>query len=837
MKKSLALLVAVLLPLGAIAALDVRLEVADDSGAERRGGTVSSGVPFAQGAVRELGRLSVSAGGRKIPAQFRELARWPDGSVRWALMDCLVDVPANGKTELALRDDSGNPAPSAPVHVVESGNTVRISTGSMEMVLDKTSANFLSSVTVEGRELVTGKSRGLTLYTAGELKTETPVDSRGRPLRPTQIRLPGQAVPAAPPTEVDVEEAGPVKAVVRLRGEYPGVHKAPVTYTVRLTVWAGQPFFKARVWLENQGAHGYTTSKDDKKGSEDNEWFAFNGLALELDLDLGGKIEASCEGVAARGKFRVYQYCKNAPKHPLPAYGYRNMAYEITGPPEPKTGSTTDGVTTFAGNKGRMTTAVRHFWENYEKAIELDGQTLSVWLWPREGLWPRAFFNHPAPGYSTSHVQPLRLPDAYNLPGSVHKGYEMIFDFSARSADQTRAELSRPLFALASAEYYAGAEAAPVLFAPPNVRTGDREGDRALDAWTNMSMSAADRESPSGIWHGRTTRWAPGNAFNNGFWYGWMEFGDIPCVGNGYTSLAYDWPRIMCMNLLRFGKPDFLRLADEMVRHLTEIDWQWSDREAVKSTLGFRRGSGYAHFHCQRFNRSLPGVTSVELNGLVFYYLLTGDRKTREAIDRTAGYFEEAWETLFASQVYGDRQIVRNMRVASRAIDNGLALYTLTAEKKWLDMAQSIFQRSVMPMAEAHGPHLHSPQQWRGQGYAEEDVNYCYAISTFCHLHRLTGDKEILDMLQAGADTPFPDDNFFEAPLYLADLNAYIAMTAGKADYAEEAMENWIKAFPESASPTVFLPNNSAWHREKAMHMRTGHWLQFHYWKQTASKR
>jgi hypothetical protein len=815
--------------------LEVKLSAADDSGAARTGATVSSGVPFAKGAVKDLAKLSVSVGGKKVPAQFRELAKWDDGSVRWALLDCLVDAPAGGRAELVLRDDGAGPAPAAPVKVSVSDDAAVLSTGAMEVRLDRKTGNFLSSVKVDGRELVTAKSRGLVLHTAGELKTDTPVDAQGRKGRPVQVRAPGKEVPAGAPTEVKVEEAGPVKAVLLLRGAFPVEHKAPVTYSVRLTAWAGAKFLKARVWLENGGAHGYNT--DEKKGSADNEWFAFDGLAVELDLDLGGEVEAACEGASAKGKFRVYQYCKPAPHYSKPAYGYANMEYVITGGAEPKKGATTDGVTALSSGKTQAVVAVRHFWENYEKAIELDGRTLRLWLWPLEGQWPRAFMEHSAPGYATFHVEPLRLLGVYNLPGSVHKGYELILDFSGRKPAESAAELSRPLFALADAEYNCATEAAPFLFAPPSVRTGDADCDKKLEAWGRMALTAVDPKGEAGIPAGRRLHSCLGNAVDDGYWHGWLDFGDIPNPASAYTSLGYGWLQIMCMNLLRTGRTECLRLADEMDRHRVEVDQQWSDREAIKSCLGFQRpGYAYLQFHTQMFNRGFPSVTSTDLTGPIFYYLLTGDAKTREAIDRSAPRLAPGWEEIFTSKDYGVRQTPGNMGAVFGTIGNYCSLYALTGEKKWLDQALAMYKRCVPGKAKNCGPHLHEREQIRSQDYTEDDIKYCYSIATLCLLHHLTGEKEVLDLIAAGCEKKFPE-NFFDAPLFLADLHAYGALAAAKPEYAKDAIEHWIEASPESESPPVFLPGNSTWNREKAMHLRTGHLLQYYFWKKGAAKK
>jgi exo-rhamnogalacturonan lyase-like protein len=815
-------------------ALEVKLTVSDTAGVARKGGTVSGGVAFAKGAVKDLKKLSVSIGGKKIPAQFRQLAKWPDGSVRWALLDCIVDVPAKGKAQLVLADGGGNPAPARPVKVTDSPAELSLSTGPLKFVIDKKHFNLFKSLKVDGHEMITSESKGLVLYKAGALKTVTPVDKRGRKGRPYKTRAAGEPITPSAPTLVSLEEAGPVKTVVLLRGKYPGVHKGLLSYTLRITAWAGSKFVKLRFWLENGGVHGYYSEKAKQKPKPGEEWFSFDGMAVELDLGLGAGIEASCEAARAKGKFRVYQYCIRAKNTYGMAYGYEKLAYSISGSgiAKPVSGKRTDGVVTLKSGKHQLVAAVRNFWENYEKAIELDGSKLKIWLWPQEGQYPRQFYEHACPGYARRMFTPLRIIGAYYLTGSVHKGHEMILDFSGRPAAETSAELSRPLFALATADYYASTEAAPITFAPPATKTGEADCDAKLAAWQQMTMSAADPKSVCSLWASRKTHKSRGKAFGWGYSYGWMDFGDIASQSAGYTSLGSGWIRIMCMNALRTGDLNFLRLADEMARHRVDVDQQWSDRAPEHMRGGQRAGHGYAQFHCARFTRSHPSVLSTDVASLVFYYMLTGDMKVKEAIDRTAPRLAPRWEQVFASKNYYTRRIPGNMgMVINGAIGNYCALYDLTADKIWLQRALKMFTRCVVPKSKGTGPHLHSRQQIRSQGYTKDDIRYCYSITTLCRLHQLTGDAAVLKLITAGCDKDFPE-NFFDAPLYLADLHAYAALSTGKKDYAEDAVEHWIEGSPESKSIPVFLPNNTIWYRDRAMHMRTGHLLQYYFWKQ-----
>ena len=68
------------LPVSAPAA-DVAISVVEPSGVTRQGWPVTSGVPFANGALSDDRNVALLTGdGQPVPLQTEVLARWPDGS-------------------------------------------------------------------------------------------------------------------------------------------------------------------------------------------------------------------------------------------------------------------------------------------------------------------------------------------------------------------------------------------------------------------------------------------------------------------------------------------------------------------------------------------------------------------------------------------------------------------------------------------------------------------------------------------------------------------------------------------------------------------------------------
>jgi hypothetical protein len=159
------------------------------------------------------------------------------------------------------------------------------------------------------------------------------------------------------------------------------------------------------------------------------------------------------------------------------------------------------------------------------------------------------------------------------------------------------------------------------------------------------------------------------------------------------------------------------------------------------------------------------------------------------------------------------------------------SVYDLTADRKWLEEALKLFNANVVPVWKKRGPFLHdAANQFRSQDYVKEDMRYCYAITAFCELHRRTKDEQVLKLLKEGCEKPFPD-SFFDAPLFLSDLYAYVGWQTKNPDLVRKGAEAFAQSFPASKSPPVYLPNNTTWSRTSATTLRSGHLLQYVSWK------
>lgn len=217
MPQALAVLALVIGPTAASSAAEVSVPVtvAEPAGLARTGEPASGGVPFKKGQVQSVDSLALFDNtGKPVPAQFSRLAPYEDGSVQWALVDVLVDLPAKGTAEFTVgRGPSA--APPRPLTVVEVGGLITVDTGAAVFKVNQAAFTLLESVTVAGRQVAGPGAVAIA-------------DADGRPFT------------AGKPARVSWEYQGPLRATLRVDGPYLNAAGEPfIFYTTRLTFWAG----------------------------------------------------------------------------------------------------------------------------------------------------------------------------------------------------------------------------------------------------------------------------------------------------------------------------------------------------------------------------------------------------------------------------------------------------------------------------------------------------------------------------------------------------------------------------------------------------------------------
>jgi len=227
-KNGLEILVSLFLIIGLLPfplrALDVPLTVANREAAAKTSEPITSGVPFAEGILTSTAQVRLLQNGAEIPAQFKILARWPDNSVRWLLVDFQADLPASGSAAIVLQTGTA-PAAVSGITIDDQASTLTVNTGARSFAFTKTE-----------------------FAVAG---TYFEVASGGTTYR-------------AVPDSWQVEDSGPMKAVVRVDGSFMSggarLGNTLVGFRARLYFFRNQAAFHIQLTFKNNNAFGWDSA-------------------------------------------------------------------------------------------------------------------------------------------------------------------------------------------------------------------------------------------------------------------------------------------------------------------------------------------------------------------------------------------------------------------------------------------------------------------------------------------------------------------------------------------------------------------------------------------------
>jgi len=686
----------------------LRLEVRNPLPYERRGEPVTFGVPLPCGVVfagaeGEVPLVLSDSSGKVLPAQYQVLARWPDGSVRWVLVDSRVDVGPGEVRELFLRKGRYQ-VPASSLRVYETEEAIFAETGKLKLVVRKEHFRLFDDLRVEGlygrAEVVRGEGGGIWVE-----------DREGRRFGTGYAR----------PRVCRIEEQGPLRAVILVRGGFatadgdrfsPGV----AGYTARIYLYDGQDYVRVTFTFENNGRYGFR--HEDYKA----EPLEFRRVTLELPLAVSGKVAVRGAGFAERlgpeERFYLFQ------RHELnnPDAEAENFSYFVRcGEEVTDEGKRYPGWVEVSSGDLDVLAAVEYFWQNYPKSIIFWRGNLILGLWPLGGFWP--------PGNV----------GWYRLRGGTHKSYDIWLRFHPRAEAGARGKVMaerffQPLTVVVPAHWYATTQALG-WFVP---RGGRCEDDpvlqEALERYERLQdckvhLEASDKTGPPSTIY--TERERRGEGMD---WYGWMNFGDIPWGGNNwegaYCSLHYDWTYGMLLQFLRSGDTAFFRLAKEMALHRMDVDQYHTDR-----------GSPWLNnFQWNEFSQHdidvepwEPNPSHTWIQGLILYYLLTGERRAYEAALDVGRAIEYYWTHDWGDQRPGSAEI----RIQGWSIENLLALYEVTGDKRYLELAKQVYFERTVP--------FFAPEGYVGDPAEVNIFQLVLAVEPLIKLDRLLGDEDLRD--------------------------------------------------------------------------------------------
>ncbi|MDQ3812960.1 MAG: dienelactone hydrolase family protein [Armatimonadota bacterium] len=595
---------------------------------------VSWGVPWPPGKIHKEEQFTLfGPNDEPVPVQSWRLAYWPDGSVKWTGHAISAGPAISGP----LRLTPGTPAlPPAPLRVEEDAATIAIDTGAIQCTIRKQGSSFIESLAIGGQIVAQhGHLRCI-------LEDRAAYESR-RVIREDEF--------VSESASVTLEQAGPVRAVVKIEGAHQATdgERSWLPLVLRLYFFAGVDAVKM--------IHSFVFDGDQEKDF-------IRGLGVRFSVPLreefhnrhvrlAGETGLFAEPVrllAGRHNASPELYARQVAGQPIPTLddlpdranlakmavwdGYKlgqisADSFSI----EKRTGAHSAWIHGASGQRsaglafvgdttGGLAVGMKNFWQLCPTALEIENAAtetaeLTLWLWspdaPAMDLRHydveehdlEASYEDIEPGFSTAHGI-ARTTELTLCPFAATPSNAQLWALTQTSAGTPRL--------VCAPEYYHSIPVFGVWSLPDRSTPGKRWIEDQLDQAIAFYQGQVEQRR----------------------WYGFWDYGDVmhaydPVrhtwrydVGGfawANTELAVDlW---LWSGFLRTGRADVFRMAEAMTRHTQEVDVY---HRGPLAGLGSRHN--VRHWGC--------GAKEVRISQALLkriYYYLTTDERTGDLMD------------------------------------------------------------------------------------------------------------------------------------------------------------------------------------------------------------
>lgn len=667
--------------------------IRETSGIERAREPVAVGVPFSRGQVLDVNLLRIRNGeGEIIPLQVKILGRWPDLSVKWALLEFIASMKANATVKCEVT--SGNPIQNGDVEgikLLQNSDNIQIDTGVALFILDTKRFSPFYEVHFGGSKIHRSSDCRVRLLDTKGLEYEPQIES------------------------IVVETPGPLAATVAVHGCITSASGGIFcNFMSRLTFFFGRFLAKIDFTVLNPNPARHRGGLWDL-GDEGSVYF--KDLAMSFRLGESSNIQVKWTSTpdspvqnTRLDSFCFYQDSSGGENWYSPNHvdrfgnvtnafcGYRvylndEIAYE---------GKRASPVLSVDDGEICITAAVPYFWQNFPKSLEVRSGELFV------------------------HLFPARHAGEYELQGGEQKTHTIYLDFGM--GDKMNSPqlnwVHDPLLPVVSPEWMAESGVFPYLL-PRSKNTNQIYNILVDEAIEGDGSFFARREIIDE--------------------YGWRNFGDLYA---DHETLYYkgDQPLISHYNnqydgifgailqYARSGNEKWFRLAAEMARHVIDIDVYhttrdkaayngglfWHTDHYVTAATATHRTYSIKNKEEYRLKDYGGGPSNEHLytSGLLYYHLLTGDVQARETVIALAEWvlaMEDGWRTPFrflSSKPTGLASKTASSRYhgpgrgAGNAINALIDAFVLTRDRKYLEMAENLIRRCIHPKDDIAARHL-----------------------------------------------------------------------------------------------------------------------------------
>ena len=616
---------------------------------------INWGQPWKQGELKREDTLRLQAdNGKPVALQSWPTAYWPDGSVKWTAHA----VPANAKLGQHFSVAKGaGPAPAVAVSVKEKRQSIQVDTGVIRCDIPRKGAVLISRMERNDRVI----AQNATLVGMRQDKPESEPGSTPQ-LESFESKI----------NEVTVEQAGPIRAVVKVVGVHRTENKREwLPFSVRFYFHAGGDSLRISHsfvfdgdaqtdFIRAMGLQVEVPMRDElydrhvrMVGEGDGLWGESPQGITGLRRDPGQKVrDAQIAGVKTP-PLNEWDERVSSRMHWIPVwndytlsqlnangFSIRKRTKAGHGWIDADQGQRSAGVAYVGGVSGGLLLGMRDFWQLHPVQLDIrnagtDTAKMTLWFWSPEAPAMDVRFYHDGLGQETYEQQLDALNITYEdyEPGfGDAKGVARTTEFTLQVHAQTPAReqishmaeaIRQPPQVVAAPEDYLEAGVFGGLWSLPNRSTAEMaEIENRLDWSVQYYKQQVDQRH----------------------WYGFWNYGDIMHTYDTdrhvwrYDVGGYAWDNSelspdlwLWYSFLRTGNADTFRLAEAMTRHNRDVDIYH-----LGQFKGFGTRHNVQHWGCSA--KQLRISTSAYRR---FHYFLTGDERTGDVLDEVVDADEQ----------------------------------------------------------------------------------------------------------------------------------------------------------------------------------------------------
>lgn len=562
------------------------------------------GAPFPDGWLYDIDDLRLHHEGAYCSLYARPLAKWPDGSLKWVLLDFHASIPSNTRSVFQLEiagQDHDSPDVKQRLQslaIEELPDAFIVDTGVANFRVSKVDLNLIDQVSVENNDILRKSQPGIMF-----------VDDKG------------ERATAVIDTSTIEEETNWLRKSLRVTGHFDTTKQAGIAdFDLVLSFFAGSSTVKCEFTLSNPCAADHPGGVWDL-GDKGSLFFqqmtvSLGLLADDADCQSAIRIKPGDDWSTLDGSnLRAYQASSggknwDSQNHvdfmgqvPLEFKGYRLYENDtLVG-----SGDRAEPIVNLTSGSRHVSAYIENFWQNFPGSIEASGAGLTIGLFP------------------------MNNGNVHELQGGERKRQVFYLDFS--DDKNTLDAFARIVVPKLSLEHYYQSEVIPWL--PADYEKTVIQGliERGIEGEKNFfeKREAIDE-------------------------YGWRNFGDVYAdheqheyngdeVLISHYNNQYDPIYGFLRQYLISGDERWRELYSDLADHVVDIDIYHTrnDRDEYNGGLFWHTFHYLNAFTCTHRTFSIhhkddfiygevgggPGSEHCYTTGMAYCYFMTGDERFR----------------------------------------------------------------------------------------------------------------------------------------------------------------------------------------------------------------